>query len=572
MSDMEKDSTNINVQDLILSQNPWLNHQNKNWADTDGDLFELKKAEAQGLANAYPKQLFFLKKRFFEALFSDPKKSGIIILKGPRRVGKTSTLKLIIDIMIKEGYPAESFLYLSLDREELFTEINKKKNLLTLLVDLIKAHKKLGNPLILILDEITFYPGWAKVLKNLDATGLAKEGVGIIATGSYAVDLTEARSLLSGRFGKLGEECGEELVFVPRRFVEVAESILGNSTGFTDFFSKEFLGNKAGFARRVGILEYLAGYQGQRENEMFGYEKKLKSLLDRFYDELHNLFLETYFYAGGYPRKVYEALISTREGSTSIPDVRYISDIYNLLLKDAPKFGLDESKLKQIILKIVYPVLFLDGGLDVFRNELQMKKEECEKYTNYLTTSGLFSIIKGVSKPDQIDFKTKFVNVGEDKLKFIVNDPAAYFAIFFGSRGNTYNIFERSKLRVKEDARARGFLFESVLLSHLVHMPVIKRSQLKENISFVCHKEGTSEEELVDGFVWYLNFKEDFVIIPLEAKSSESNLRKEEMYEKAKKLKQNFGFRRIIFAVNHKTLEINEDFVIIPLELLLLLM
>ena len=97
-----------------------------------------------------------------------------------------------------------------------------------------------------------------------------------------------------------------------------------------------------------------------------------------------------------------------------------------------------------------------------------MKKNECEKYINYLTTSGLFSIIQGVFDPAQINFKDNFINTSNEKLKFIVNDPAAYFAIFFGSRGSVRDIFRRSRKKIKEGKSVNGFLFESVDIRRMV--------------------------------------------------------------------------------------------------------
>ena len=72
--------------------------------------------------------------------------------------------------------------------------------------------------------------------------------------------------------------------------------------------------------------------------------------------------------------------------------------------------------------------------------------------------------------------------------------------------------------------------------------------------------------------VWYLNFKDNFIIIPLECKSSQLDLDLNEIKTKAKKIKEKFGLKRLIIVINKKILDINEDFVLIPIEILLLLM
>ena len=204
------------IEKIVLQSNPWLEGV-VDWAERDGSLIELKKAESEGLFSP-PKMYYFLQKNFFIKIFDDPSDYGILIIKGPRRIGKTSTLKLIIDDMIKDGHPKESFVYLSLDEDSFFAEVEKKKRLKEILLNIIELYKQEGKPLLLILDEITFYKGWARVLKNLYDSGVIRNGIGVIATGSYSLDLSGAKRELSGRFGPLGEQCGEEIVFPPRRF------------------------------------------------------------------------------------------------------------------------------------------------------------------------------------------------------------------------------------------------------------------------------------------------------------------------------------------------------------------
>ena len=179
---------NLEISKIVNDNSPWLAGKS-DWAKDDGSLRELKLAESEMLFS-HPKIYYFLKKSFFTKIFEDPKSHGIIVIKGPRRIGKTSTLKLLIDDSIREGRPKESFLYLTLDDDSFFTEISKKKFLKEILTQIINDYKQKDKPLILILDEVTFYKGWARVLKNLYDSGFIKDGVGVIATGSYSLDLS----------------------------------------------------------------------------------------------------------------------------------------------------------------------------------------------------------------------------------------------------------------------------------------------------------------------------------------------------------------------------------------------
>ena len=562
-----ENSSQINIQELINQNNPWRNTQNKDWAVKDGSLSELKKAESEGLFSP-PKFSYYLRKEFFNKLFIErDETSGILIIRGPRRIGKTSTLKYLIDEMISEGYSPDSFLYLSLDLDEFFVEIDKKRRLRELLTQIISNYKKPNVPLILILDEVTFYKGWARVLKNLVDGGVVSGGIGIIATGSYSLDLGSAKRELSGRFGKLGESCGADLLFSPRRFIEVAESVLGDSSNFRSFLSKKL----GAFPKRTGIIEFLAGFQGESEDLSFGYTQSINYLLEKYYEDLHQLLFDNYFYAGGYPRKIYQTILSTKEGNINVSDARYVEDIYNLLVSDAQKFNLKPKIVEQILAKIQKPSFRVGGDLKLFRNlggNFHLTMDECNKYIEYLTSSGLFSLLPCVDNPSQIDHKTKFVNPKNSRYKFVVNDPAVFFSIYFCSRG-IRNIFQRANKLLQDDSSVAEFLFESLIISHLHHHPVLK-SQRTDNISFILDSKDDDKEghELLDVFLWYLNFKEEFVLVPVEVKFGNVDI--SQIKERAKILKEDYGFKRLIVVTNKKEFEIQEDYVLIPAEIFLL--
>lgn len=541
--------------------------KNKDWALKDGDLRELKKAESEGLFSP-PKFAYYLKKNFLEKIFQKyDETSGILIIRGPRRIGKSSTLKYLIDEMISEGYSPESFLYLSLDLDELFSDMHRKRKLREMLTEIISTYKKPGLPLIIILDEVTFYKGWARVLKNLVDTGSVGYGIGIIATGSYSLDLGSARRELSGRFGPLGEECGSDILFSPRRFIEVSESILGDSNNFRSFLAKKL----GAFPKKTGIIEFLAGYQGESENQSFGYTRTINELLEKYYDDLHQLLFDNYFYAGGYPRKIYQTILSTKEGNINVPDARYVEDIYNLLVSDAQKFSLNPKIVEQLLSKIQSPSFRVGGDLKLFCNlgsNYNITINECNKYMEYLTSSGLFSLLPCIDNPSQIDHKTKFVNPKNSRYKFVVNDPAVFFSAYFCPRG-IREIFKRANKLLQENHQIAESLFESIIISHFRHHPVLK-SQKTNNISFILDTKNQNEEgnELLDVFLWYLNFQEEFVLVPVEVKFGNVDI--SQIKERAKTLKEDYGFKRLIVVTNKKDFEIHEDYVLIPAEIFLL--
>ncbi len=238
--------------DLVLQESPWIT--NEDWYKEDEALRYIVDAENLGLSDEPPKVYFYLKENFFDRHFNERNKFGMVVIRGPRRIGKTSMLKFITKKLIEEGVSPKSLLYFSLDNEKLLGVLNSKKNLQELIEALLEKFNE-HKPLIIILDEVTFYNGWPMALKNLVDRGKIGEGVGIIATGSYSLDLRNAKSYLSGRFGPLGETFDGDIFVYPRRFVEVANTIIGNRL---NYFMRKYLGRSP---VRIGLLEYFGGFQ-----------------------------------------------------------------------------------------------------------------------------------------------------------------------------------------------------------------------------------------------------------------------------------------------------------------------
>ncbi|MHB1500015.1 MAG: ATP-binding protein [Candidatus Dormibacteria bacterium] len=119
------------------------------------------------------------------------------IVRGPRQVGKSTDLKLIVQRSLREGRRPESILYLALDLLEgqPFPE----------LVRTVRRAGQLASVLswgLLLLDEVTTVPRWRLALKALWDEGAIDRSV-TICTGSSAVDLARAESeSLAGRRGE----------------------------------------------------------------------------------------------------------------------------------------------------------------------------------------------------------------------------------------------------------------------------------------------------------------------------------------------------------------------------------
>lgn len=108
-------------------------------------------------------------------------KDRTYLLCGPRRVGKTTLLKMEIRRLLREGVPPACLLYFSFD-----TDIGPSD--IYAIVDEYLAMRSPAGRRFLLFDEITSVANWYMAIKNmLDADRL--RGCTLVVTGSRATDL-----------------------------------------------------------------------------------------------------------------------------------------------------------------------------------------------------------------------------------------------------------------------------------------------------------------------------------------------------------------------------------------------
>jgi hypothetical protein len=186
----------------ILAQNPWWSEQG--WPAGDRQLALLASQPVR-----LPAQLV-------DAI--DMRKAGVHVLRGPRQVGKTTDLKLLVQRALTEKHDARSILYLTLDliegqpHAELAETIVRAKAL--------ARHPGAG---IVLLDEVTGVPRWQTAVKALWDDGTIAEDM-VVCTGSSAIDLQKgAAERLPGRRG-----AGRDHLVLPQTFAEFARAIDGS--------------------------------------------------------------------------------------------------------------------------------------------------------------------------------------------------------------------------------------------------------------------------------------------------------------------------------------------------------
>ncbi|QXJ28705.1 hypothetical protein J5U23_01574 [Saccharolobus shibatae B12] len=204
---------------------------------------------------------------------------------GPRQVGKTTGLILLIKRLLDKGYNPKSIFYFACDKLADYKELDE------VLEEYDKIRKKEGiKSSVIILDEITFPKEWFRSIKYRIDVGKFSNDV-LILSGSLSMKAKGEIETFPGRRGK-----GEVLVMFPLPFSEYVKLFgINLPTGDLKF-----------------ILENYTKY--------IGYLPKLKEIL------------EYYLVTGGFPNAVKDFLIKGKVSQSTEYDFisGIISDINKL--------------------------------------------------------------------------------------------------------------------------------------------------------------------------------------------------------------------------------------------------
>ena len=122
---------------------------------------------------------------------------AIFILRGPRQVGKSTLVKLLIKKLVEQKVIPDNVFFFPADRIKDYNE------LFTLILDYLKLIRaENNNRIYLFIDEITSVDAWQKSIKQLADLGYLKN-VTTTLTGSNALDLYQSGELMPGRRGKI---------------------------------------------------------------------------------------------------------------------------------------------------------------------------------------------------------------------------------------------------------------------------------------------------------------------------------------------------------------------------------
>jgi predicted AAA+ superfamily ATPase len=426
-----------NLRELLKEYNPWWS-DNK-WYEKDEHILE------------YQQGAFSIISRLYYHIINNltiPNKYGIVTIRGPRRSGKTTLIKLVIKyLMVEKNINPSNIFYISLDYGGL-KDIG--------LFDILKVIADIENyEKYVFLDEASMYEKWALELKNLvDVNIVSKGRLKIIATGSHSMDLVQAAALLRDRQGELANEfnLGGNLLYTPLRFSEFVEGV--NKEVSSLLSEIKFRKHK----NRFNILKELS--EGIVSNE-------LEDLYNKYFITLDQLF-KNYLIHGGYPKAIKEFYEQGKINNN------LYSNLAELLIKDSEKSKLEPQILKNILAYIVEPKK-LSTPLGSYGIRLKdLKKKEIRKYLEYLFSTWTFFL----SYPERKD-KTCEPNIQDyEHSKLYVLDPFIFYSLY-SYINNIPNPFEYS-IKLVEDQTFSGLMVESIIASHL-----LLSQQLFEHVTHV---------------------------------------------------------------------------------------
>lgn len=514
--------------------NPWW--ESDRWYERDYDYYERVRK------SPFIHRWFWILNRATRQLIISEGSYDILVLAGPRRTGKTSLVKKLIE----QNYDdiKSNSIYMALDDYSLQKAI-RNLGLKDILLSIIEE-LDIKEPLIIIIDEASALTNWDLHIKNVidSFTSQGKKFL-LLVTGSLGLRLLRGSTNILGRRGDIPylRNIANPGVILPYKFSEYAEA----------------LGRVRMLVRFLNLLK-----KEEREKTLLNLTKpevldsnirKLQILHSQLGDQLEKLF-NTYLISGGYPLIVYELII---KNELKRLDAKWYREFAGILLQDL-KYTRLRSDIAQYVLGYLReinkmsPLLDLDKLEGYIRARANLSKRDLQKfrieeYIEYFNDT--FILIKA-SEIAQI---TEGENITRNVKLFIV-DPFIFHSIMFGDYSDP--LIESRKL-LKKPSQA-GTLVEHAVSAHFLRLAT------KPTLYYHIRKEEDKTVGELDCICSHRN-----AYIPVEVKYIENEEKLIKEAEDTSRLLHalKIGSRPIIISKN--TFEIEPNYVIIPAHIFLLL-
>ncbi len=282
---------------MIGLLNPWWT--DRNWAEADAHLEELSEHSVVLPAPAFVGQLKLGDR-------------STHIIRGPRQVGKSTGLKLLVQLLIDEGgVDSRRVIYLNLDLLE-DQPIEELANTVIRAKDLAAAGDEAS---LVLLDEVTAVPKWARAVKAIWDAGVTRRDT-VVCTGSSAIDL--ASQELEGLPGR--RRRGLDALLLPHSFASFARAVDGRMPP----------------SPQLTIAEILAPEGRALIERHQAFVPSLNQALDR------------YLLFGGLPAAIVEAAEGAQEPS---PEVQRV--VWDSVSREVRKRGASEPALRALLERVI---------------------------------------------------------------------------------------------------------------------------------------------------------------------------------------------------------------------------
>ena len=486
----------------IVEQNPWWKGKDFPWYLYDEKIKEYKNA-------------IFKTKRNFLLNISQ---NNTYTISGPRQVGKTTWIKLLIKNLIEKGIDSQSICYFSCDT----LTSNSRKELRKVLDFFIEKLQKFHIGYI-FLDEVSYVKDWSIEIKNLADSGKL-ENICLIVTGS-PLGVKEVE-YLPGRKVE-----GNRYFFKPLTFRDFVLSLDLEDYNYVSFYISQNPKVSEALRKLKRILE--ENYLTLEED--FEKMKEKIELLIPYVKELNFLF-SFYLRTGGFPFSIENYLREKRI------DGKCYETIINIILSDLGKRGKSENIAKQILNAIVKKL----GTAYDFR-AISKETEEGISVNTVIDYLELFENSFLIKILYSYDFNKKQKRIKGNK-KIYFTDPFLFYSILSWLEGK--NGFEITEEILSKEEKL-SFILELIVLSTLEktkEIPIIRKS---------------------DSFLWfYYDKKEiDFIF----KKDSEEFIGIEVKYRQDVSEKDVHKIKEVknYIILSRDSFEIKEDVIVVPITVFL---
>jgi predicted AAA+ superfamily ATPase len=344
---------------------------------------------------------------------------GIHTLRGPRQVGKTTLVKLIIKDLIDDTQGEAVFYYAC----DLLGDADDLTELLTTYLDWAKS--RTDDHIYIFLDEIASVNDWQQAVKLLKDQGRL-ENTTVLLTGSHAVDIREGGELMPGR-----RDGGNDHVLTPMKFAEYLEVTEGVEP------------QKDALLRKQAFFDLFDG----KTHDIIQERRP-------FVDEL-NASLDDYLITGGFPSSVNEY---NDDGDI---DHKLYELYIHVVLSDIYKQNKREDYTRDILNRVIETTTSRVSWSSLTKYTDINSHNTAETYVKLLRKSFLLNIIHKVSL-------NKHQPKRSSRKKIYVDDPFIFHAIRSWVRGFS-NPYKKAE-RFIEDNEKKSKLVEAVVGSHLIRL------------------------------------------------------------------------------------------------------